>query len=66
VCRMEEGKNAEVFTLLIRGTQEVNWHRNSAGSGYVTINESQLEDVLSGKIVETRQQENITNTKYRF
>ena len=24
VCRMEEGKNAEVFTLLIRGTQEVN------------------------------------------
>lgn len=66
VCRMEEGKEAEIFTLLIRGTQEVNWHRNSAGSNYITINESQLGDVLSGKIVETRQQENITNTKYRF
>jgi superfamily II DNA or RNA helicase len=24
VCRMEEGKQAEIFTLLIRGTQEVN------------------------------------------
>ena len=63
---MEEGKEAEIFTLLIRGTQEVNWHRNSAGSGYTVINEYQLEDVLSGKIVETRQQENIMNTKYRF
>jgi hypothetical protein len=63
---MEEGKQAEIFTLLIRGTQEVNWHRNSAEAGYITIDEYQLGDVLSGKIVETRQQENITNTKYRF
>lgn len=66
VCRMEEGKQAEIFTLLIRGTQEVNWHRNSASPGYIVINEQQLDDVLDGKIVETRQQENVENTKYRF
>lgn len=66
VIRAEKGKQAEIFTLLIRGTQEVNWHRNSATPGYITIDESQLEDVLNGKIIETRQQNNIENTKYRF
>jgi hypothetical protein len=63
---MEEGKQAEIFTLLIRGTQEVNWHRNSTSPGYIVINEQQLDDVLNGQIVETRQQENVENTKYRF
>lgn len=66
VIRAEKGKQAEIFTLLIRGTQEVNWHRNSATPGYITIDESQLDDILSGKIIETRQQNNVENTKYRF
>ena len=66
VCRKEEKKQAEIFTLLIRGTQEVNWHRNSSSPGYMIINESQLDEILAGNIVETRQQNNIENTKYRF
>ena len=67
VCRFEEGKEAEIFTILIKGTQEVNWHANaSAGSHYQTINEQQLDDILSGKTIETRQRENIENKEYRF
>jgi hypothetical protein len=32
----------------------------------MVINESQLDEILAGNIVETRQQNNIENTKYRF
>ena len=64
--RAEEGKTAEFFTLLIKGTQEVNWFRNSATTEYQVINEQQLDDILSGKTIETRQRENIENKEYRF
>ena len=64
--RAEEGKTAEFFTLLIKGTQEVNWFRNSVTTEYQVINEQQLEDILSGKIIETRQRENVENKEYRF
>ena len=67
VCRFEEGKEAELFTILIKGTQEVTWHANaSTGSHYQTINESQLDKVLAGEIIETRERENVEDKKFRF
>lgn len=51
VCRFEPGKEAELFTLLIAGTQEVNWFKNSCSTQYKVINEEQLEQVLLGKDV---------------
>ena len=66
ICRFEDGKTAELFTLLIRGTQEVNWFRNSATTSYQVINEEQLDKILNGEKIETRQHENIENKEYRF
>ena len=64
--RFEPGKITEVFTLVLRGTQELNWFNNSNTSKVITINEQQLEKILAGEDVETRQRENIVNTKFRF
>lgn len=64
--RFEEGKTSEIFTLVLRGTQEVNWFNNSNTSKVITINEEQLEKVLNGESIETRERENIVNTKFRF
>ena len=67
VCRFEEGKEAELFTILIKGTQEVTWHANaSTGSYYQTINESQLDKVLAGETIETRERETVEDKKFRF
>ena len=66
ICRFEPGKEAELFTIVLRGTQEYHWAQNSATGSYIVINEEQLDKVLAGENVETREQENITNTKYRF
>lgn len=58
VIRFEEGKEAEVFTLIIKGTVEENWFRNgSQGLNYLTISESELDDVLAGKDVEYVEEE---------
>ena len=64
--RYEDGKTSEIFTLVLKGTQEVNWFNNSNTSKVITINEEQLEKVLNGESIETRQRENIVNTKFRF
>ena len=64
--RYEDGKTSEIFTLVLKGTQEVNWFNNSNTSKVITINEEQLEKVLNGESIETRQRENIANTKFRF
>ena len=64
--RFEEGKTSEIFTLVLKGTQEVNWFNNSNTSKVITINEEQLERVLNGESIETRQRENVVNTKFRF
>ena len=64
--RYEDGKTSEIFTLVLKGTQEVNWFNNSNTSKVITINEEQLEKILSGESVETRERENIVNTKFRF
>jgi len=64
--RFEPGKISEIFTLVLKGTQEVNWFNNSNTSKVTTINEEQLDKVLAGESIETRQRENIVNTKFRF
>ena len=64
--RYEEGKVAEIFTLVLRGTQETTWFSNSNTSKVITINEEQLNQVLNGEEIQTRERENIVNTKFRF
>ncbi len=66
VIRFEPGKTAELFTLVIRGTQEVGWANNSATRNFITINEEQLDRVLKGEEVKTRQREIVTTYKYRY
>lgn len=49
VIRYEEGKAAEVFTLVIKGTMEEGWYNTStAGKNYIELSESELDEVLSG------------------
>ena len=64
--RLEPGKITEIFTLVLKGTQEVNWFFNSNTSKVTTINEQQLEKVLAGENIQTRERENVVNTKFRF
>lgn len=48
IIRFEEGKKAEVFTLVIKGTMEENWYSTSnVGKQYIEINEQELEEVLN-------------------
>jgi hypothetical protein len=50
VIRYEEGKEAEIFTLVIKGTNEESWYNNStAGKSYIEITESELDEILLGK-----------------
>lgn len=64
--RFEPGKVSEIFTLVLKGTQELNWFYNSNTSKVITINEQQLDDVLAGRNVQTRERDFVENTKYRF
>lgn len=49
VIRYQEDKEAEVFTLVIAGTNEESWYNNStAGKHYIEITESELEAILLG------------------
>lgn len=66
ICRFEEGKTAELFTLVIRGTQEWNWFQNSATTNYTVLTEQQLDQVLAGEEIITRKRENVEDKKYRF
>jgi hypothetical protein len=45
---------------------EVNWFQNSATGSYIVINESQLDKILNGEIIETRERENVEDKKFRF
>lgn len=64
--RFEEGKTAELFTLIIKGTQEWKWFQNSNTTKTIVINESQLNDILVGKSIETREREIEFDTQFRF
>lgn len=50
VIRFEEGKHAEIFTFVIRGTVEEEWFNKShESSEYITIDEKNLMHVLKGE-----------------
>lgn len=55
--RKEEGKQAEIFTLVIRGTVEEQWYRKATEDmSYIEINEDELEQVLSAGEVDKKEQ----------
>ena len=64
--RFKEGKTAEIFTLIIAGTQETKWLANSKISKVVTITEEQLDKVLAGEDIKTREREYTENIEFRF
>lgn len=66
VLRKEGDKISEVFTLVISNTIEENWYSNSSTHSYITITEEQLDSVLNGQSIETRQRDTIKNIEYRF
>lgn len=67
ICRFAPGKTAEMFTLVINGTQEVRWFNNSKTGDYVTIDsEENLDKVLNYEEIESRNRDYSENTKYRF
>lgn len=58
VIRYVEGKEAEVFTLVMKGTMEESWfNTSSAGKDYIEITEDELDDILDGKKSENLVQE---------
>ena len=58
VIRYEEGKHAEIFTLIIKGTMEEGWfNTSSSGKSYIEITESELDEILLGKESENIQRE---------
>lgn len=58
VIRPEEGKIAEIFTLVLNNTVEKNWFENSSQySSYIEITESELDDILSGETSENTEYE---------
>ena len=57
IIRYEEGKEAEIFTLVIKGTNEEGWYTTStAGKNYIEITEEELDDILLGKESENIEQ----------
>lgn len=50
IIRYAEGKEAELFTLVIKGTNEENWYETStSGKSYIEITEKELYEILDGK-----------------
>lgn len=56
--RYEENKEAEIFTLVIKGSMEENWFQNSSsGKSYIEITEDELDEILKGNESENVVQE---------
>jgi hypothetical protein len=68
VIRYEEGKEAEIFTLVIAQTNEENWfNTSSAGKSYIEITEAELEEVLAGKGTDNMEREAVeSDLLFRF
>ena len=50
VIRFVEGKQAEVFNIVINDTQELKWFKDShKTSSYISIDENGLDKVLRGE-----------------
>ena len=48
--RFEEGKTAEIFTLVLKGCQDnASFQKSSEGMNYIEITEDELDDVLANK-----------------
>ena len=65
VIRQKEGKVAEVFTLVLKGTVEEEWFRKSTSTDYIPISEDNLEDVLLGRPF-TPKKKKATKMMFRF
>ena len=62
VIRYEEGKNAEVFTLVIKGTMEENWYSTATqGKSYIEITESELDAILNNVEINTVEKEAVAS-----
>ena len=61
----EEGKTAELFTSYTRYSR-MKLISKQCTTNYTVINESQLDKVLAGEIIETRERENVEDKKFRF
>ena len=66
ICRFEPGKKAEMFTLVLKGTQEYQWFQNYNVVSVITINEEQLKKILNGVEIQTRERESLIDTQFRF
>lgn len=64
--RFEPGKQAEIFTLIIRNSVEEKWLANSTDSSYIVINEQQLEKVLNNEPFEVRERKITKDVKNRY
>ena len=67
ICRFSPGKEAEMFTLVIKGTQEVKWFNNSTLSNYIVIDsEEKLNKVLNGEEIVLREHTPNEDLQFRF
>ena len=66
VLRMQEGKSVEIFNLVIKGTVEEQWFKNSVGTdNYITIDEENLINLLEGKEIKPKKNRQ-TSMLFRF
>lgn len=67
ICRLEDNKIAEMFTLVIANSIEEVWYNNcNKGQEFITIDEKQLDIILKGGEVATRPKEGIIDIEHRF
>lgn len=65
--RLEINKLAEMFSLVIAGTNDELWFNNAnKNQSYITINEDQLDIILNGGEVSTRPKQGIVDLENRF
>lgn len=65
--RLEINKSAEMFSLVITGTNDELWFNNAnKNQSYITINEEQLDIVLKGGEISTRPKQGIVDFENRF
>lgn len=65
VIRMEKGKVAENFILVIRGTVEESWLKNAYGANITKIDEKELDEILAGEEI-TPTSKSLTNLYFRW
>ena len=67
ICRFEEGKQAEMFTLIVKNTIENTWFDNAnKNTSYITITEKQLETVLNNEYLSVRPKKGVVDLEHRF